>query len=256
MPSPRRRPARRRRTACLAAFCLAVVAAGNAGATPPAPVSAVDAGTARETVVLLHGLGRSRASVWLLAERIGKAGYAVERIGYRSLHDAPGDILASVRSQIDACCAQREAPVHFVGHSLGGLLVRAYLAEARVKKLGRVVLIGSPSQGTPVVDDYRGRWWMKLAGPTANALGTDAGSFPKSLPPPAYPLGVIAGRVERAIDYPRIDGDDDGLVPVAATRVEGMRDFVVIEAGHAMLRYREETARQVVSFLRFGQFAR
>lgn len=234
------------------------VAAGQPATTPAAMPAAVTAGktaAARETVVLLHGLGRSRTSVWLLAERIGKAGYTVERIGYRSLHEEPGEILASVRAQIDACCAQREAPVHFVGHSLGGLLVRAYLAEARVKSLGRVVLIGSPSGGTPVVDDYRERWWMKFAGPTANALGTDAGSFPKSLPAPAYPLGVIAGRLERAIDFPRIEGDDDGLVPVEATRVDGMRDFVVIEAGHAMLRYREETARQVVNFLRFGQFA-
>lgn len=242
---------------CLVALGItAMPVQASPGTASAGTVNPSSAAAARETVVLLHGLGRNRSSVWLLADRVEAAGYDVERIGYKSLHDAPADILANVRAQIDACCAQREAPVHFVGHSLGGLLVRAYLAQAHVKKLGHVVLIGSPNQGTPIVDDYRDRWWMKFAGPTANALGTDPGSFPKSLPPPAYPLGVIAGKVERVIDFPRIDGDDDGLVPVEATRVEGMRDFVVIDAGHAMLRYNEQAARQVISFLKFGQFER
>lgn len=241
-------------TLLAASAALAAVPASKADDNAPPPSTATAA--PRETVVMLHGLGRNRSSVWLLADRVEAAGYDVQRVGYKSLHDAPTDILANVRAQIDACCAQRDAPVHFVGHSLGGLLVRAYLAESRVKKLGHVVLIGSPNQGTPVVDDYRDRWWMKFAGPTANALGTNAGSFPKSLPPPDYPLGVIAGKVERVIDFPRIEGDDDGLVPVEATRVQGMRDFVVIDTGHAMLRYNEQAARQVISFLKFGQFER
>jgi hypothetical protein len=134
--------------------------------------------------------------------------------------------------------------------------VRAYLADKPVKNLGRVVLIGSPSQGTPVVDSYQDHWWMKLAGPTANALGTGNTSFPKSLPPPDYALGVIAGKVERVIDFPSIPGDDDGLVPVESTRVEGMKDFVVVKAGHAMLRYNELAAEQAIAFLKFGQFLR
>jgi pimeloyl-ACP methyl ester carboxylesterase len=210
----------------------------------------------RDTVVVLHGLGRNKSSMWLLADRIEAAGFSVERVGYKSLKDEPAEILANVRNTINACCAQRERPVHFVGHSLGGLLVRAYLADKPVKNLGRVVLIGSPSQGTPVVDSYQDHWWMKLAGPTANALGTGNTSFPKSLPPPDYALGVIAGKVERVIDFPSIPGDDDGLVPVESTRVEGMKDFVVVKAGHAMLRYNELAAEQAIAFLKFGQFLR
>lgn len=223
---------------------------------PVSPVAAStrDDATPRDTVVVLHGLGRSPSSVWLLAERIEAAGFRVERVGYRSLRDDPRGVLANVRSQIDRCCAQRDGQVHFVGHSLGGLLARAYLADRPLKNLGRVVLIGSPSQGTPVVDDYRDSWWMKLAGPTAAALGTGTNSFPKSLPRPDYPLGVIAGRSTRLVEYPAIAGEDDGLVPVDATRVEGMQDFVVVDAGHAMLRYKEQAAEQAITFLRFGHF--
>lgn len=224
---------------------------GNAQATPHGGDDAE-----RETVVVLHGLGRNKSAMWLLAARIEAAGFRVERIGYKSLKDSPQRILENVGRQIDTCCAQRATPVHFVGHSLGGLLVRGYLAGKPVKHLGRVVLIGSPSQGTPVVDDYRTAWWMKFAGPTAKALGTGSDSFPKSLPAPDYPLGVIAGKVERLVDYPAVPGDDDGLVPVDATRVEGMQDFVVIESSHSMLRYDELAAEQAIAFLKSGQFVR
>lgn len=237
----------------LSMTALAGIPAVHASTATPATTDALPDGD-KETVVLLHGLGRGKSAMWLLGERLEKAGYRVERIGYPSLRDDPRKVLAGVRAQIDSCCAQREQPVHFVGHSLGGLLARAYLADKPVRTLGRVVLIGSPSQGTPLVDAYRDTWWMKIAGPTANALGTGADSFPRSLPAPDYPLGVIAGKRERHLEYPVIEGDDDGLVPVEATRVEGMQDFVVVEAGHAQLRYDERTAELTVAFLKSGKF--
>lgn len=235
--------------------------ATGTGVAVAAPAVALNAtvpvaGAAPETVVVLHGLGRNKSSMWLLASRFEAAGFRVQRIGYRSLHEDPAGILVNLRAQIDACCARSEQPVHFVGHSLGGLLIRAYLASKPVKQLGRVVLIGSPSQGTPIVDTYRDKWWMKYAGPTAAALGTGENSFPKSLPPPDYPLGVIAGKSDRLIDYPAIPGDDDGLVPVDSTKVKGMQDFVVIRTTHSMLRYNEQTAAQAIAFLKFGQFIR
>lgn len=210
----------------------------------------------RETVVLLHGLGRNKAAMWLLAWRIEDAGFDVIRIGYDSLHETPGQILAGVSREIDACCKALSQPVHYVGHSLGGLVIRAYLAEREWRNRGRVVLIGTPNNGTPLVDEYKDTWWMNLAGPTANALGTDPDSFPNSLPEPDYPVGVIAGLREGGFAKALMPGDHDGLVPVESTKVAGMSDFIVVETSHSLMRYNEEVARQTIAFLRKGEFLR
>jgi hypothetical protein len=208
----------------------------------------------KNIVVLLHGLGRSKSSMWLLQSRFEHAGFLVKAVGYHSLDREPEQILRDVTKQINAFHIDSNQTVHFVGHSLGGLLIRAYLDSNTVQSLGRVVLIGSPSKGTPFVDHFHDEWWMKLAGPTANALGTDEKSFPKTLRPPYYPIGIIAG-VSNIIDNEQfIPGEDDGVVPVESTKIEGMTDFVVIETSHSMMRYNESVAQQTIEFLTHGRF--
>ena len=135
----------------------------------------------KEIIVLLHGLGRNNTSMWLLASRLEDAGYYVRRVEYGSLHQNPDEILAEVSSQINQCCQKHALSVHFVGHSLGGLMVRAYLQDNKVDKLGRVVLLGTPNKGTEAADHFSNSWLMDILGPTAKALGTDDNSFPKSL---------------------------------------------------------------------------
>lgn len=212
--------------------------------------------TARETVVLLHGLARGKTAMWLLASRIEKAGFDVIRVGYDSLRDPPDAILADVARQIDECCSALRTPVHLVGHSLGGLMIRAYLAQHRLANLGRVVLIGTPNNGTPIVDRLGESWWLELAGPTAGVLGTGPESFPATLPDPDYPVGVIAGVRESGLASDFIPGADDGLVPVESTRLSGMTDFIIVESGHSFMRYSEDVARQTVAFLQTGEFLR
>ena len=219
-------------------------------------VGGAEEAASRETVVLLHGLGRTRAAMWPLAVRIEKAGFDVVRIGYDSLRHSPEQILAEVGQQIDACCANRPEPVHFVGHSLGGLIIRAYLAGHELRTRGRVVLIATPNSGTPLVDSYNDAWWMDLAGPTAKSLGTGLDSFPNSLPKPDYPVGVIAGTREYWLIKDLIPGQHDGLVPLESTRIDGMVDFITVDSNHAFLRYSQEVARQTIAFLRTGQFQR
>ncbi|MDX1409204.1 MAG: alpha/beta fold hydrolase [Saprospiraceae bacterium] len=235
--------------ALLAAAFITVASAENEDAVPIAKN--------KELVVLLHGLGRSASAMWLLASRLEDEGYHVERIGYSSLTQTPQQILTDVSLKIQECCAAHPRAVHFVGHSFGGLLVRAYLQENKPSNLGRVVLMGTPNQGTEIVDAYRDRWWMQLAGPTALALGTDDDSFPNSLSDPYYPVGVIAGARERNGTTSEIlPGRDDGLVSVASTRLNGMTDFVVVDTGHASMRYSKEVAALVITFLNTGSFRR
>ena len=208
----------------------------------------------KEIIVLLHGLGRSNASMWLLAARLSYAGYYVQRVGYSSLDQTPEEIIKEISTQINDCCLKHDNKVHFVGHSLGGLMVRAYLQNNKVKNLGRVVLLGTPNQGTKAVDHFNDSWLMKLLGPTAKALGTDESSFPKSLKPPYYPVGIIAGVYKSEINEQIIPGKDDGLVSVEATKLDGMTDFIIIETGHSMMRYDSEVAEQTVEFIRHGRF--
>lgn len=120
------------------------------------------------------------------------------------------------------------------------MLIRAYLADHEVPGLGRVVMLGTPNQGTPVVDRNRDAWWMQVAGPLANALGTGPDGFAQALPSPTYPVGVIAGEVSGG--------------PAASTRLEGMQDFVVLDVGHSMMRHDEAVAQHTIAFLRDGHF--
>jgi len=208
----------------------------------------------KEIIVLLHGLGRSNTSMWLLASRLEDAGYYVQRIGYNSLHQKPDDILKDISSQINQCCQKHTHSVHFVGHSLGGLMVRAYLQNNKVDKLGRVVLLGTPNKGTEAADHFNNSWLMDILGPTAKALGTDDKSFPKSLKAPYYPVGIIAGVVKSELNDPVIPGKDDGLVSVEATKIDGMTDFIIIETGHSRMRYDSEVADQTIEFIKNGEF--
>ena len=208
----------------------------------------------KEIIVLLHGLGRNNTSMWLLASRLEDAGYYVRRVDYGSLHQNPDEILAEISSQINQCCQKHGQSVHFVGHSLGGLMVRAYLQHNQVNKLGRVVLLGTPNQGTEATDHFSNSWLMKILGPTAKTLGTDADSFPKSLEAPYYPVGIIAGEISSQLNDPVIPGKDDGLVSVEATKIDTMTDFIIIETGHSMMRYDREVADQTIEFIKNGVF--
>ena len=207
-----------------------------------------------EAVVLVHGLGRSPASMMVLAQRLERAGYGVVTVGYRSLRTAFADQVATVRSVVERCCAE-SSRVHFVGHSLGGLVIRGYLAETPPGHLGRVVLLAPPNQGSLFVD------WLgelpaatEVLGPVGSALGTDSTHIPATLPPPDYDMGIIAGtRSIQPIGHLAIPGPDDGIVSVEQTKVEGV-PVIVLPRSHAFIMSSRYTARAVIEFLRTGEF--
>lgn len=207
-----------------------------------------------EAVVLVHGLGRSRASMLVLAQRLERAGYGVVTVGYRSLTDTFVAQVATVRSVVERCCS--ESPrIHFVGHSLGGLVIRRYLAETPPARLGRVVQLAPPNQGSLFAD------WLgevpaatEVLGPVGSALGTDSTDIPATLPPPDYEMGIIAGnRSIQPIGHLAIPGPDDGIVSVEQTRVEGV-PVIVLPRSHAFIMSSRYTARAVIRFLRTGEF--
>lgn len=207
-----------------------------------------------EHVILIHGFGRSNMAMWKLAGDLEAAGYVVHRVGYGSFNRSIEEIQEEVFGQIEAIRTEQNGKLHFVGHSLGGLLVRSYLGKAKVDNLGNIVIMGSPNKGTPVVDKYKDSWWFSLAGSAALEMSTSGSDFLDKLRAPYYNLGVIAGNEEISGFEHILPGADDGLVPVDSTKVKGMKDFIVIQTSHTMMRYNDNVAGQTIYFLKHGQF--
>ena len=205
--------------------------------------------------MLIHGLGRGTHAMQFLERQLQKAGFETHNIGYPSRELPPQEIVQLLKRKVLACCSGKSR-VHFVGHSLGGLLVRALLADMREINLGRVVILGSPSQGSELVDQLvHNRLFRVLAGPTGSRLGTGKDAWPARLPKPDYELGVIAGTHSiNPVGSWILEGPDDGIVSVKSTRVSGMTGFLLTPADHVLMRYSNEVADAVIRFLRTGSF--
>jgi hypothetical protein len=191
-----------------------------------------------------------------LAEGLRDRGFEPHNLDYPSTRQTPEELLKSIAAAVERCCAGESGRTHFVGHSLGAILIRALLAEDPPPTLGRVVLLAPPNRGSEIVDTF-GEYaiFEAILGPTAVELGTDEGSLPNNLPAPDYELGIIAGNQSLSpIGSVLLPGDDDGTVRIEATRVEGARDFLVVEATHTFIMSEPEVIRQVVHFLKVGMF--
>jgi triacylglycerol lipase len=211
----------------------------------------------KDHVILLHGLCRTTRSMETLDATLQKEGYSVSNVGYPS-RTATIEALSEsvVGGALSNLTFDVGSKVHFVGHSLGGILVRSYLERHSVSNLGRVVMLGPPNQGSEVVDRI-GSWRLAqwLNGPAGSQLGTGSDSVTNQLGPVRCELGVIAGdRTLNWINSMMIPGSDDGKVSLERTKVEGMTDYVVVHVTHPYLMEREVAIRQIVSFLKTGRF--
>jgi pimeloyl-ACP methyl ester carboxylesterase len=209
-----------------------------------------------DQVVLLHGLARSDRSMRPLAKRLAEAGFEVTNLDYPSTRMEPDALTALIDEVIEQCCVDETIAVHFVTHSLGGILVRAYLDENRPPNLGRVVMLAPPNKGSEIVDLLGDTWlFEKILGPTATQLGTSEESLPNRIGPPTYELGVIAGnKVLNPIGAWLLSGQHDGTVSTESAKLEGMSSFLVLPENHSFIMNDPEVATEVIYFLRNGKF--
>ena len=210
-----------------------------------------------EAVILLHGLVRSARSMATMGRFLETQGYAVVNQGYPSRHH-PVETLSAMAIE-PALEKARDAGadrIHFVTHSMGGILVRHYLSEHEIPELGRVVMIAPPSQGSEAVDRLRGlKLFEWLNGPAGKQLGTGPDSLPVRLGAANFEVGVIAGSfsINPSLSL-LIPGPDDGKVSVERARLPGMKDFIVMPHSHPVVMSRPPVLYQTQHFLEQGSF--
>jgi len=207
-----------------------------------------------QNVFLLHGYTDSAKGISWFSKQLSKNNYNIIQIEYPSFRNDISFAKDHITKMINEQLPKLEGPIHFVGHSAGGLLLRSYLQDNTVENLRHVVTMGSPARGTPYVDLLLKLKLGFTIGPFARDLSVAGSDFLRSLESPYYPLGVIAGTLEIPLTSKLIPGDDDGLVQVESTLVEGMSDFVTVKVNHVQMKYSKKIVQQVSHFLKNGSF--
>lgn len=213
----------------------------------------------KEQVVLLHGLGRTDLSMIRMESALREQGFEVVNVSYHSTRHSIEELAAGdLAPAVEACCSNPANVVHFVTHSMGGIVLRYYLEEHEVANLGRVVMLSPPNQGSEVADWVAENPMLeRILGPSAGQLGTGPESVPSRLGPVDFELGIIAGdRSLNPLFSRMIPGSDDGKVSVEATKVEGMSDFLVVPHSHTYIMWSDAVIAQVLHFLEHGEFRR
>lgn len=221
------------------------------------PVMMVAEPTEPDCIVLLHGIGMRSYVMKRLETALRAEGYRVVNLSYPSrrmpFEQLAGEYLPEKLRKHDVARAPR---LHFVTHSLGSLVVRKSIQDARPANLGRVVMIGPPNHGSTAADAAKENALLrKFLGGNLVRLGTGDDAIVRTLPPADFDLGIIAGEVAVNPVFGRaLGGKNDGAVTVESARLEGMRDFLVVPYSHTLMLWRTEVIDQTRTFLREGKF--
>ncbi len=235
----------RRRLITLVALlgaCAGAVAADDAAANA--------AKTARQdqTVVLLHGMGRGRASLWVLETRLKTAGFRTVSFPYvthaRSLDQLSDDLIKFIKENV-------KTPSYcIIGHSLGNIIVRNSFHKEMPPGLKRIVMLAPPNRPADLARVFKDnpvyRWFT---GESGQQLASD--EFYKNLPVPAVEFGVIAGDRGQSVTFKE---PNDGVITVESTKLDGMKAWVLVHQAHTFIMNSRQVAQLSVRFLEHGDF--
>lgn len=221
-------------------------------------VAYLDEAESTRCVVLLHGLARTSSSMIEMADALHSAGYSVARVDYPSRYHTI-DVLShlAVELGVQTCREHANTRLYFVTHSLGGILIRAYLNDQVIPELERIVMLAPPNHGSAVVDSVKsipGVAWLN--GPAFLELGTDDQSVPMALGEIKTDTAVIAGtRSINLILSNFLENPDDGKVSLESARLEGMCAMLAVPVSHPFIMTDEGVIQQTLAYLNTGKFS-
>jgi len=213
-----------------------------------------------KAVVVLHGLGRTRGSMGELCEYLREHGdYTVFNVGYASTRRGIADHARALAAILENLHGVTE--INFVGHSLGNIVVRRYLAE-RVPgrhpdpRIRRFVMLGPPNHGSLAATAFsENELFTAITGKPGQQLGRQWVWLEADLATPRCQFGIIAGGKGDGKGFHNLlPGDDDGVVTVASTRLAGAADFLVVPQLHSFLPGNRNVIEHTLRFLQHGYF--
>ena len=210
-----------------------------------------------ECVILLHGLARTSSSMNKMEYRLKDEGYLVANVDYPSTKYRIEYLSkVAVDKGLASCSKHASEKIHFVTHSLGGILVRYYLSKSSISNLGRTVMLGPPNKGSEVVDTLRDvPGFTFINGPAGLQLGTGSQSIPKQLGAANFEVGVIAGTKSINLFLSMmIPSTDDGKVSLESAHLEEEKAFMKLPVTHPFMMRNDEVIENVISFLKSGEF--
>jgi len=206
-----------------------------------------------EMVFLLHGIGKGKMDMAPMAKYLRRNGYAVVNWHYPSTQYVLGDLADKLAEELARFPGYK---IHFVTHSMGGIVVRTCLSKHPQNNIGRLVMIAPPSQGAELASFF-GDWsiYKYLLGPAGQELKPADQGKCASAGVPVCEFGIIAGGTGRSIGInPLLPGDNDGTVTVESTKLEGANDFALVPYPHPVIQMMPKTTQLALSFLENGTF--
>ncbi|MBT3638063.1 MAG: hypothetical protein HN531_14085 [Opitutae bacterium] len=201
-----------------------------------------------DTVVLLHGQGRTRLSMVILSKRFRSAGYQTLNFPYNqttdSLEEISGQLHEFIRKKV------KTSSYHLIGHSLGNVIIRNAFRKEYPAGLGKIVMLAPPNQPAHLAKRLKKNpVYRKFTGDSGQKLSEE--EFYRDLPVPTVPFGVIAGDKGQSLTFSE---PNDAVVTVASTKLNGMADWILLHHGHTFIMNCKDTFEHCQCFIERGSF--
>lgn len=212
-----------------------------------------------ECIILIHGLARTSRCMNKAAGLLSNYGYSIVNLDYPSRKlQIESLVNQHILPVVKQCEANNFKQIHFLTHSMGGILLRYYLSKHSMQNLGKTVMLAPPNQGSEVVDKLGHlSLFFLLNGPAGKQLGTDKHSIPMQLGNIDFDSGIIMGNKSlNPLLSLLIPGKNDGKVAVERAKINGMKDFLLVANSHSFIMQRPQVIYQALYFIQNGIFCR